>query len=231
MRKPGTSMRAIGILACASAAAFAISTAAVSSATVSQAVGVTSVKYPFAAFSFTGGVSTARPSRPSRFGLVFTTVFTLSPKSQGLTVPATGKFGDVTIAEQVKYPMPGGSFVGPVRLPFRSESLLLTVTIKGSCFVAQPDGSFVFDASLRCVRSSLKLGARTYKVSALLRSVGGSFTPSPTGAQMWTGSVKAEFASPGYTFPVATLGSGGFTSLTIGGNGGKLATSSITFTG
>jgi hypothetical protein len=89
----------------------------------------------------------------------------------------------------------------------------------------------VFRGNLGCVASALKLGLKTYKVSALLKSFGGVFTPDPTGAPRWTASMHATFANPGYTFPVATLGSGGFSSLTIGGNGGRLATRSVNFAG
>jgi hypothetical protein len=228
VKKPGTSTRAVVILIAASAAAFAISTAAVSSATTSQPAAGAAVKYPFAKFSFTGGVSTA-PS--SRFGLTFATSFTLNPKSPGITNPASGTLQNVAIIEQVSYPVPGGAFVGPVRLPFRSETLALTVAISGKCFVALPTGGYGFNGKLSCVTATLKLGSKTYKVAALLKSVSGTFTMSATGAPVWTGSVQAKFASPGYTFPVATLGSGGFTSLTIGDNGGKLGTHSITFAG
>jgi hypothetical protein len=145
--------------------------------------------------------------------------------------PSTGKLDDITIAEQVSYPVPGGRFIGPVRLPFKSETLVLTVAIKGSCFVPQPNGIFAFRGTLGCVASTLKLGSKTYKVSALLKAFGGLFTPSPTGAPQWTAAMHGTFVNPGYTFPVATLGSGGFSSLTIGSNGGKLATRSVSFAG
>lgn len=231
MRKPGTSARAIAILAGAAAAAFAVSTAAVSSATTSQAPNVATVKFPFAKFSFTGGVSTARPARPATFALNFKTSFTLNSRSPGLVDPTTGTLDNITITEQVAYPIPGGRFVGPVRLPFRSETLLLSVTLKGTCFVPQPNGEFRFRDGQRCVTSTLKLGSKTYKVSALLVTADGSVVPSPTGAPQWTSTMRATFRNPGYTFPVATLGSGGFTALTIGSNGGKLATRSVTFAG
>jgi hypothetical protein len=228
---PGKSARAIAILTGACVAAFVISTAAVSSATTNQAPAGAAVQFPFAKFSFTGGVSTPTPSKPSTFKLTVTSSFTLSPKSPGIASPASGTLDNVTFTEQVSYPVPGGSFVGPVRLPFRSQTLQLTVGIKGTCFVPTPTGGFEFRGNLKCVTSSLKLGSKTYKVSALLTSVGGTFTRSPTGAPVWSASLHAGFKNPGYTFPVATLGSGGFTSLTIGRNGGKLATSSITFAG
>jgi hypothetical protein len=231
VKKPGTTARAFGILAGACAAAFVISTAAVSSATTNQAPAGPAVQFPFAKFSFTGGVSTQTPSKPSTFSLTFKTSFTLSPKSPGITSPASGTLDNVAFTEQVSYPVPGGQFVGPVRLPFRSQTLQLTVAIKGTCFIPTPTGAFEFRGSLKCVTSSLKLGSKTYRVSALLTSVGGTFTPSATGAPVWSASLHAGFKNPGYTFPVATLGSGGSTSLTIGPNGGKLATRSITFAG
>lgn len=227
----GTSARAVAILAGAAAAAFAISTAAVSSATTNQASAAAAVKFPFAKFSFTGGVSTAKPARPTTFALTFGTSFTLNAHSPGIVNPATGQLDNITITEQVGYPIPGGRFVGPVRLPFRAETLVLSVRLQGTCFVAQPNGSFVFRDRSRCVTSTLKLGSKTYKVSALLVTCDGSVVPSPTGAPVWTSSIRATFRNPGYTFPVATLGAGGFTALTIGTNGGKLATRSVAFAG
>jgi len=229
---PGTSARAIAILASAAAAAFAISTAAVSLATTSQAPsGVAAVKFPFAKFSFSGGVSAAKPARPTTFTLTFMTSFTLSPNSPGIVDPTTGLLDTMTVTEQVAYPVPGGKFVGPVRLPFRSETLALTVSLKGACFVAQQNGSFTFRNNKQCVTSTLKLGSKTYKVSALLVTCDGSVTPNPTGAPQWSSTLRATFRNPGYTFPVATLGSGGFTSLRIGGNGGRLATRAVAFSG
>ena len=231
MGKPGISIRAIAILASAGAAAFAISTAAVSSATTSQVSAPTAAKFPFTKFSFVGGVSTSAPAKPKTFALTFKTSFTLSPNSPGIVDPTTGTLDNVAITEQVAYPVPGGGFVGPVRLPFRSETLALGVTLKGTCFIAQPTAGYEFRDSQGCVTSTLKLGSKTYKVSALLVTCDGSVVPNPTGAQQWTSSLRATFRNPGYTFPVATLGSGGFTALTIGPNGGKLHTRSVAFAG
>ena len=119
-----------------------------------------------------------------------------------------------------------------MRLPFRSETLVLTVSLKGTCFVAQPNGSFTFRGGTRCVTSTLKLGSKTYKVSALLVTADGSVTPNATGApRQWSSTIQATFRNPGYTFPVATLGSGGSTALTIGSNGGKLSTRAVAFSG
>ena len=82
---------------------------------------------------------------------------------------------------------------------------------------------------MQCVTSTLKLGSKTFKVSALLVTCDGSVVPNPAAGNQWTASLGATFKNPGYTFPVATLGSGGFTALTIGGNGGKLGTRTIAF--
>jgi len=225
-----TSARAGAILAASAAAAFAISTAAVSSATAHQAAIPEAAKFPFASFSFTGGVSTPQPAHPSVFALSFATTFTLSSNSPGIVNQTTGTLDNVTIAEQVSYPVPGTKFVGPVRLPFKAEKLVLTVAIKGSCFVPDKAGGYSFQGTLKCVTSTLTLGSKTYKASALLKSVSATFKPT-AGAPQWTGSLQAGFINPGYTFPIATLGSGGSTTLTIGGNGGRLRTQSVTFSG
>jgi hypothetical protein len=231
----GTPARAIAILAGAGLAAFAISTVAVSAATTNVSVPSATFRYPFAKFSVLGSVTTSRPSRPSTFSLNFTTTFTLAAGSPGLIDKATATLFNIAIVETVSYPIPAGkaatTFVGPAALPFSSEKLALSVAIKGSCFIATPTGSYVFRGNTKCATATLKLGIKSYKASSLLKSINGSFTPDPTGAPDWTGKLTATFSSPGYTFPVATLGSGGGTTLAIGPNGGKKATRSIAFGG
>jgi len=237
VRNLGSSTRAIAILAAAGVVAFAVSTAAVSSATTSSGLSSIKVKYHFTSFSFTGGVSTSAPARPSTFSLSFTTSFALPANSPGIVNTSARTLDNITIEEHVSYPVPAAKaraqFVGPAQLPFSSEKLALVVAIKGKCFISQPaSGGYVFRGSLnKCATATLTLGNTSYKVSSLLKSITGTFTPSQTGAPQWTGSLSARFASPGYTFPVATLGSGGGTSLIIGANGGTLATRSITFGG
>jgi len=230
MSRLGPSARAAIILAGAGVAAFVASTAAVSSASTTTPKMPAAAKFPFAKFSFTGGVSTSAPSRPSTFTLTFSASFTLGAGSPAIASQA-GVLGNVLIEERVGYPVPGGRLVGPVQLPFKTERLTLLVGLKGSCFVLNQDGSFTFNGSLRCVSAALKLGIKTYRVHALLKLVRGTFTPNPTGAPQWTASLSATFKSPGYTFPVATLGSAGFTMLKVGLNGGTLRTRSITFSG
>jgi hypothetical protein len=231
VRTPGAPARAIAILAGAGVAAFAISTAAVSSATT-QGPAVAAVKYPFASFSFTGGVSTATPASPRSFSLTFTTSFTLNPNSPGIVNQATGTLDTVTIKDDVKYPIPGGSPVGPAQLPFASENLLLTVAVAGNCWAPQPNGTYAFSGTLSCATSTLTLAGKAYKASSLLTSLTGTFTPpSPAAGTPWTGSLSAAFKNPGYTFPIAALGSGGGTTLQIGNNGATVPAQGVTFTG
>jgi hypothetical protein len=229
--KLGSPARAIIILAGAGAVAFAVSTAAVSSAAVHPSVPGVAVTYPFSAFSFTGGVSAPVPGAAS-FSLNFTTSFALNPNSPGIVNPATGTLDKVTVTERVSYPVPGGAPVGPAQLPFRSEKLALVVAISGKCFIPQPSGDYVFRGSLSCATPTLTLGTTSYSASSLLTSLTGTFTPpNPATGTGWTGSLNAGFANPGYTFPVATLGSGGGTTLTIGSNGGTQLTGNVTFSG
>src|SRR5712691_9853389 len=98
VRNVGTSASAIAILAGAGQTASAPSTAAVSSATTSLKFPDMAVKHPFASFSFTGGVSTAKPAKPSTFSLTFTTSFTLAANSPGIVNPATTTLDNVTVA-------------------------------------------------------------------------------------------------------------------------------------
>ena len=234
MRKPGSSLRALVILAAAGGLAFAISTAAVSSAAVSSgaAGGVgPAVRFPFASFSYTGGVS-APAVGANTFSLNFGASFALSANSPGIVNKSTGTLDNVTVQELVSYPIPGGAPVGPAQLPFKSEKLKLTVAVSGSCFTPTPTGNYAFTGSLSCATSTLTLGATSYSVSSLLTSLNGTFTPpNPASGTPWTGSLTAGFTNPGYTFPVATLGSGGGTTLTIGSNGATQPTASVNFAG
>lgn len=236
MRKLGATSRAFAILVGAGVAAFAVSTAAVSSATTNGGAPAISVKYHFAAFGFTGGVSTSNASRPSTFSLSFTSSFTLAANSPGIVNSTTGTLDAVTVQERVSYPLPAARaaapLVGPVQLPFSSEHLALVVAIKGRCFVNDPaTGAYQFRGTVKCATATLKLGSKTYNVSSLLRSITGSFAPIAGAVGDWNGSLGATFANPGYTFPVATLGSGGGTSLIIGANGGSAGTKSVVFSG
>jgi hypothetical protein len=232
--KLGTSARAIAILAFAGVAAFAVSTAAVSSASTNAGVPALAVKYHFKPFTFTGGVAGAGRSA---FTLSFTTSFGLPAVGPGI-VTANKTLDNISIAEHVSYPVPAGrsaaAVVGLAQLPFSAQHLTLTVAIKGSCFV-QPAGAigYEFRGSVKCATATLTLGTKSYKASALLKSLGGSFTPPTpaTGANEWVATLRATFASPGYTFPVAALGGGGSTDLIIGVYGASALTRSITFSG
>jgi len=231
MRKPGSPVRALVILAAACVLAFAISTAAVSSAAVHSGTAGPAVKFPFSSFSFTGGVS-APAVGANTFSLNFATSFALSASSPGIVNPTTGTLDKVTVQELVSYPIPGGAPVGPAQLPFKSEKLKLTVAINGKCFTPTPTGNYAFTGGLSCATSTLTLGTTSYSVSSLLTSLSGTFTPpSPASGTPWTGSVNAGFTDPGYTFPVATLGSGGGTTLTIGSNGATQPTANVSFGG
>jgi hypothetical protein len=232
MKLWGSPARAIAILAGASIAAFAVSTAAVSSATTHLRMSSAASKYPFSSFSFNGGVSTSTPANPTTFSLTFTTSFALAANSPGIVNTATGTLDKVTVTERVAYPIPasGAQLVGPAQLPFSSEKLALAVAIKGRCLIPSGNGTYVFSGSLSCVTSTLTLGSTSYSVSSLLTSINGTFTPPSPASGLGTGSLTASFSNPGYTFPVATLGSGGSTTLTIGPNGASAATESVTFT-
>jgi len=232
MGKLGSPTRAIVILALAGVSAFAVSTAAVSSATTHVSTHTAAVKFPFSSFSFSGGVSAPTPANSS-FTLSFTTSFALAANSPGIVNPATGTLDKVTVKEKVSYPIPaaGAQLVGPAQLPFGSETLTLSVAIAGKCFVPTPTGTYMFSGGLTCATSTLTLGTSSFNVSSLLTSLTGTFTPpSPASGTGWTGSLAAGFSNPGYTFPVATLGSGGGTTLTIGSNGANVPTQSVTFT-
>lgn len=235
MRIQGSPVRAVVILAGAAIAAFAVSTAAVSSATTHPSLPAAGFKYPFSSFSFSGGVSTSAPANPTAFSLNFTTSFALDPNSPGILNSKTGTLDTVTIKERVSYPVPESSaqLVGPAQLPFSSEKLMLLVAVAGKCWVLQPaSGQYVFNGSLSCVTSTLTLGTASYNVASLITSVSGTFTPpNPASGTGWSGSLTATFSNPGYTFPVATLGSSGGTTLQIGDNGATVATQGVTFTG
>jgi hypothetical protein len=236
MRNIKSSAWAIAILAGAGTAAFAVSTATVSSATTNVSAPSLAVKYHFPSFSFTAGVSTSNPSRPSTFSLSFSASFAVAATSPGIVNTTTGTLDGVTVAERVSYPVPASRaavpLVGPVALPFASERLALVVAIKGRCFVPNPaSGAFVFNGTVKCVTATLRLGSKTYNLSSLLRSITGSFSLVDPAGLDWKGALTATFANPGFTFPVATLGSGGGTSLIIGPIGASLRTRAVTFSG
>jgi hypothetical protein len=237
MAKDGSSkLRAIAILAAAGVAAFVVSTAAVSASGStggpSRAARAASITYPFSRFSLTGGVSADVPSEPRVFSLTFPVSFTLAPNSQGIINPTNGKLNTVTVEQDVAYPVPaaGAAQVGPVALPFSSDSLSIIVVMNSFCWSPNTRGVFTFKVTAGdCDTVQLVLNGTSYDVSSLVTSISGSMSPKDAAKFTWSGKLKATFVNPGYTFPIATLGSAGGTILTIGQDGGVAATRSVSF--
>jgi hypothetical protein len=225
-------LRALAILVVAAIGTFAVSTVAVSAmgASVPQ---LPAVQFPFSKFAFSGSVHSVTPktTNVTSYALGFHSAFTLAAGSDGLVDPATNALGDVKIQQDVAYPVanPGGSVVGPVGLPFSSDTLSLIIIVRGSCFTKNAAGAFAFTGDTKCVTADLVLQGSSYDVSSLLGSVKGTFTPSSTVPGRWTGTIAATFTDPGYTFPVATLGPGGQTSFSIGNDGASGPTKRVAF--
>ena len=225
---------AVGILMLVGIAAFVATTLAVSSASTDFAAkSGPSIEHPFSTFSFTGSVGTAKPTQPKNFTLGFNTAFTLAQDDPGIVNQRAKTLDAVRIQEAVEYPVPSSQrFVGPARLPFGSQLLLLKIRIRGRCFPANPNNSYNFIGEVKdCATASLVLGKKSYDVLSLLKGISGNFTPSSTKGRSWTATISATFKNPGYTFPVATLGRHGGTSFLIGNSGGTLATRAISFEG
>lgn len=224
---------AVLILAIVGAAAFAVCTLAVSSASSRASRTALSIDTRFSVFSFDGSVGTGSPADPKTFTLSFDTEFRLAEDAPSVINEDRNSLKAIHIQEAVRYPVPSSKdFVGPAKLPFGSRSLTLNVGIRGFCFPADPNGSYTFNGKVgECATASLVLGEKRYKIASLLKSISGSFRPSSTDDRGWTGQLSATFRNPGYTFPVATLGRAGGTTFVIGKNGGRAATRSISFEG
>ena len=235
-------VNALVVLGAAGLGAFALSTAAVTAAGPAVASSSAASPYPFTNLSLTGGV---RPSAANAFSLDFTTTFTLSPDSPGITAPnpdiaaatQTPPLANVTLEDSVSYPVPSGGSeqsVGPVGLPFTTQTLKLSVQLSGNCFVKQLNAKsqvmYVLQGSpSACAAATLTLSDNSYDVSSLFDSVAATFTQ--TWPQTWKGVISANFENPGYAFPVSSLGGGGGTSLRIGPNGGDASTRAAGFAG
>jgi hypothetical protein len=218
-------------VAFAAVGAFVVSTAAVSSATSPADRSQAAPAFPFAKYAFAGSVVNTGGAKQTSFSLAYSTSFQLASNSDGLVDPASGTLKTVTIEEDVSYPVPGSGRVGPVGLPFASDKLAIVVMLQGTCFTPSPVGGYQFSGDLNCTTALISLQDKSYKATSLLKSVSGSFTPSSSAPGSWSGKLAAVFTNPGYTFPVATLGTLGGSVLTIGDNGGSALTKKITFSG
>ena len=110
-----------------------------------------------ARISFTGSVGTAKPTQPKNFTLGFNTAFTLAQDDPGIVNQRAKTLDAVRIQEAVEYPVPSSQrFVGPARLPFGSQLLLLKIRIRGRCFPANPNNSYNFIGEVKdCATASL----------------------------------------------------------------------------
>jgi hypothetical protein len=223
--------KGVVILAIVAVATFVGSTVAVS-AMSSRRTASANITYPFAKSAIGGRVNAPIPGT-NTFALTFTTKFTLAQASHGLIDPANNQFGNVTVASNLAYPIPnpGGATVGPVALPFSSETLALNVAIQGSCFRFNGTAYAFSGTPSACATAALTLGQTSYDVSPLLTVVAGQFTPRNAAKTKWAGSLTAQFTNPGYTFPIAALGSQAAITLTIGNDGTIAPTKSVSFNG
>jgi hypothetical protein len=219
-------LRALVIIALATAIAFGASTLGVS-ALSGAAASSPQFQFPFAQFSYKGGVRSipATPGVPAGFSLGFTSKFTLA--TGGSVTNAAGALDDVTIEQDVAYPVPSpNGAVGPIALPFSSDSLSIIVVVPGSCFTLR-NGAFVFTGPATCAKATLTLNGNAYDVSSLLTKLTGKVSVA---AGIGTTRLGALFNDPGYTFPVVALGNEGVgTVFSIGSNGGSASPTSVTF--
>lgn len=173
---------------------------------------------PMAELKARGGVKSVVRDGERTYTLDFTAVFTPAADSeQGVGVD--DGLPDLTMRQTISYPTLSGDqeFVGPVRLPFASESLGLDVHMAGECFEPQGRKGYVMkEFDPKCVQAFLSLGDRTFKVTDLFIDARSSVKPIGKDGASWMWKSTARFADPGYAFPIVSLGQDGSIEVLIG---------------
>ncbi len=180
-----------------------------------------------------GSVKVFEHKGVSGYSLDFTATFTPSPGGDDQLAKVDERVPDLTMVQWMSYPTLSDQqeFVGPVRLPFESQTLRLQVELNGECFEpAGKDGGYQlrgFDP--KCTEAWLFLGGTGYDVSDLFIDVDSRLKAVGRDGQTWMWRATATFEDPGYGFPIVSLGQGGWTEVVVGDMGGTTSTGKVKF--
>lgn len=241
--KASTMITSIGLVVAVGLGVFASASFATAGLVTQQSDVPTDDAKPMAELRTRGGVKPVVRNGVSAYRLDFTAVFTPPPDSEnrlgedGWVVPT------LTMVQAVEFPTVSGDeeSVGPLQLPFTSETLALKVVMneqrgddvkdQRECFAPAGRKGYrmkSFDAN--CVQAWLTLGGKDFRVTELFMDVDSSLMRvGKDGAWMWR--TKAIFEDPGYAFPIVSLGQGGSTNVWIGDMYGRAEVGKVSFGG
>lgn len=182
-----------------------------------------------------GSVKPFERKGTSGYALSFTATFTPAPDSEQELVAFDGAVPDLVMRQSIVYPTHSDDqeFVGPMKLPFSSQTLALTVRMSGKCFepVGQEGGYRLDGFSADCTQAALALGDESYPVTDLFIDVDSRLQMVGKDGATWRWRTTARFEDPGYGFPIVSLGQGGSTMVVVGDMAGMTEVGQVSFGG
>jgi len=180
-----------------------------------------------------GSVKAFERKGTSGYSLDFTATFTPAPGGDNQLTRVDERVPDLTMVQSMSYPTLSDQqeFVGPVRLPFASQTLRLQVKMSGECFeaVGKNGGYRLQGFEPKCTEAWLSLGDQSFNVSDLFIDVDSRLKAVGRDGKRWMWRATATFEDPGYGFPIVSLGQGGSTTVVVGDMGGVTSTGKVKF--
>lgn len=171
----------------------------------------------------------------SGYALSFSATFTPSTDSEQKLEPSDGKVPDLVMQQSIVYPTTSEDqeYVGPMKLPFSSQTLALTVRMNGECFepVGKGGGYRLDGFDPECTQADLALGDASFPVTDLFLDVDSRLQMVGQDGERWIWRSTAKFEDPGYAFPIVSLGQGGSMMVVIGDMAGINGIDRVSFGG
>lgn len=235
----------IGVVVAVALGVFASASFATEGLVTQQSDLLTDEVQPMPSLKTRGGVKAVTHKGVDGYRLSFTATFTAPQDAASARVLADGGLPQLTMRQSISFPTLSGDqeFVGPVRLPFASETLGLDVVMNptkgevdgetnGECF--EPfgkDGYRMRGFKQGCTLAFLSLGDEQFDVTDLFIDVDSRVQMVGRDGTTWMWRTTATFEDPGYAFPIVSLGRGGSTEVVIGDMYGSADVGKVSFGG
>lgn len=229
--RPRPALLSVLLVAAVSVAVFASSSLALQGVTTSAEPLLTDEVRQFAEL-YTKGEVKVNAANPDIYRLEFQAVFTVGDNVVEGKLTDRPTLPDVTIEQSIHLPTldEGTEFVGPLALPFSTQELVLRVVIHGDCFAGDNKGRIKLRFAPGCHDAMLVFDGQAFDAGELVKSMEAKLVPNNRRPGWWIFKSEAVFMSPGYGFPIASLGEG-MTTFLIGDMGGATMVRKVEFAG
>ncbi len=228
-----TAITGIGLVVAVTIGAFASASFATQDLISQQEDVITDDVRPMDDLRTRGSVKAFDRNGVSGYSLDFTATFTPAPDGEEQLAEIDGSVPDLVMVQSMSYPTLSDrkEFVGPVQLPFESQTLQLRVEMNGECFepVGKDGGYRLKGFDSKCTEAWLSLGDQSFNVSELFIDLDSRLKAVGRDGQTWMWRATATFEDPGYGFPIVSLGQGGSTAVVVGDMGGVTGTGKVRF--